>query len=76
MCYMCLPTCEKCFPKTLKCPSCGKKNTLTKSKCIYCGTVFSEEDKENARALWAEKKVSFDKRQRIEMHTHVDLLWM
>ena len=63
MCYMCLPACEKCFPKTLLCPSCGKKNTLAKERCIYCGRIFADEDKEKARALWLEKKDAADRRQ-------------
>lgn len=54
MCYMCLPTCEKCFPKTVACPSCGKRNTLRKDACVYCGAPISEADKQNARQLWAE----------------------
>lgn len=66
MCYMCLPTCEKCFPKTLSCPLCGKKNTLAKNNCVYCGTAFTESDKEKARSLWSEKKELIERRQRGE----------
>lgn len=45
-------TCEKCRPKLVTCPNCGKNSFLQFDVCIFCKTKISEEVKEAARAKW------------------------
>lgn len=51
-CFACMPDCDKCIPKFVACPDCGKRCPLADERCAACGHIFSVNEKQKARALW------------------------
>ncbi len=56
MCFgSCRVTCDNCKPKFVVCPDCGHKNLLVFKACKECGSVLTEDMKDEARRVWAEQ---------------------
>ena len=47
-------TCEKCKPKLVVCPTCGKKTYLC-NKCMFCSAEIPQEVQQAAVDTWRAK---------------------
>ena len=56
MCYGCSPGCDNCKPKFMWCRQCGERMPLIMDECIFCGYVFTEEDREQAVEAWKQRQ--------------------
>lgn len=51
-CYMCVPTCENCRPKTVVCTSCGLKTLIDLERCPKCQALITQEMRDASYAEW------------------------
>ncbi len=52
MCYTCSPTCDNCYPKLVKCASCGHVCLLGWKECSECGSPITDAMRQAAEDDW------------------------
>ena len=61
-------TCEKCKPKLLTCPSCGKR-TYIANVCVFCKSTISQECQDAAVEAWKRKHLEKMEREKQAQHS-------
>lgn len=61
-------TCEKCKPKLLTCPSCGKR-TYIANVCVFCKSAIPQECQDAAVEAWKRKHLEEMEREKQAQHS-------